>query len=127
MPVNSDRYNDRGNPMSNVQTLWDVQALTTEAIERVEEHANDRWIAEVRDVVRLLASCRHEFTTDDVWLQVDRLDVTTHEPRAMGAVMRFAARSGWVTATDRVVSSLRPECHCRPVRVWQSLLKGTQL
>ena len=108
------------------ETLWEAQRLTDEAIDRVRVHANDEWMREVRAIVWRLARARGEFTTDAVWAQVDRLEATTHEPRAMGAVMRAAAKAGWVTPTDRVSNSARPECHCRPVRVWRSLVLEVQ-
>jgi hypothetical protein len=44
-----------------------------------------------------------------------------HEPRALGALMREAARNGLIEATDRVRPSERPQCHMNPKRVWRSL------
>lgn len=104
------------------ETLWEAQRVTEEAIARAQANANDEWMREVRAIVWRLARARTEFTTDQVWVQADRLEATTHEPRALGAVMRAAAQAGWVTPTDRVRNSVRPECHCRPVRVWRSLI-----
>jgi len=46
----------------------------------------------------------------------------THEPRAMGAVMRSLARARVIEATDRTVESVRKANHRRPVRVWKSLI-----
>jgi hypothetical protein len=99
-----------------------VQKLTDEAINMVEAHSNDNWIREARRIVLSLARTQKEFTTDEVWAQLDLLDARTHEPRSMGAVMRSASRARWTTPTDRVRKSVRPECHSRPVRVWRSLM-----
>lgn len=106
-------------------TVEEAQKLTDEAIDLVQAYANDNWIREVRRVVLSLARSQEEFTTDEVWAQVDLLDASTHEPRAMGAVMRSASRARWITPTDRVRQSVRPECHRRPVRVWRSLMLNT--
>ena len=63
------------------------------------------------------------FTTDEVWLELQSIgECTPREPRAMGAVMRAAQRSGVAEPTDRVTSSERAVCHRRPLRVWRSLL-----
>ena len=107
-------------------TLFDVRDLTgeelqVEALVRVERNANAEWLQVaflcVIDVARIMRT----FTTDDVWQRVGLLGVTTHEPRAMGAVMRRAVREGLCVPTDRYEKSARPECHARPVRIWRSL------
>jgi hypothetical protein len=95
-------------------------AARDEALARVEQHANDAWKAEAMRAVVRVARERGRFTTDDVWQALGGLDVGTHEPRAMGAVMRQAARNGWVRATDEYVKSGRAACHARPLRVWES-------
>ena len=111
------------------ETLMDVladyerecaEAARDEAIDRVEANANDEWLAKARQAVLWLAHNRDEWTTDDMWSLLDGCGVHTSEPRAMGAVMRWAARSGLVSKTDRVVNSRRAECHARPVAVWKS-------
>jgi hypothetical protein len=37
----------------------------------------------------------------------------------MGAAVRQAALSGLLRKTDRVRPSVRPECHRRPVAIWE--------
>jgi hypothetical protein len=86
-------------------------------LEQVEANANPDFITEATAVVEHLAATRVEFTTDDVW---QRLSVGTHEPRALGAVMRKAAKAGLIRRTNRVQVSVRPSCHQRPVAVWES-------
>lgn len=101
-------------------TLWDAQTVASEAVNRVGAHADADWLSAAHRIVRRLADTRNEFTTDDVWAALDELDVVTHEPRAMGAVMRQAARGGVIVKSDRVRNSVRVECHARPVAVWIS-------
>ena len=93
-----------------------------EAIERVAGHANPDWLTEAMDTVISMAIRLDTFTTDDVWDHLASTGVTTHEPRAMGAVMVSAQRLGWVTATSHWRVSRRRSCHSRPLRVWKSLV-----
>ena len=55
------------------------------------------------------------FTTDLLWKTLP----TPPEPRAMGAVMTAARRDGLIRPTPNFAQSARPECHCRPVRIWR--------
>lgn len=65
-----------------------------------------------------------EFTSDDVWARmVDAGGVPpTHDNRALGAVMRWAASDGLIAATDRVRPSSRVRLHGSPRRIWRSLV-----
>lgn len=94
-----------------------------EAIERVDEHADQDWKVEARQAVLHAAAHRAEFTTDYVWWLLDQREVLPpHEPRALGAIMRKAAREGLIQRSDRVVESVRPANHRRPIAVWRSLI-----
>lgn len=94
------------------------ELLRDEALERLEE-AHKLWISQALDAVHGLASRRDQLTTDAIWHVVGS---PPKEPRAMGAVMRKAASRGWIKATDRTKLSVRPECHRRPIRIWDSLI-----
>lgn len=100
-------------------TQMDLFAARDEALRQVEQNADEAWKRHAVTVIRRCALVLGEFTTDDVW---DRLDpeFSTHEPRALGALMRRLATSGVITATDNYRPSKRQECHNRPVRVWRS-------
>jgi hypothetical protein len=73
--------------------------------------------------VERVAARAEFFTSDAVWFEIKEIDdaASTHEPRAMGAVMRRAASMGIVAPTDRYETSARTVCHNRGVRVWRSL------
>lgn len=90
------------------------------AIAEAEAHADERWFAQALAVVRVLALRGEPFTTDDVWARLERMETSTHEPRAMGAVMRRAKAAGLCRPTDDYRPSVRPEHHRGPVRVWVS-------
>lgn len=97
----------------------DAVTARDEAIRRVDVNADSDWKDEAYRVVAALAAHRPRFTTDDVWGRLS--GVGTHEPRAMGAIMRQAARDGLIRATSEYQQSGRVACHARPLRVWESL------
>ena len=92
--------------------------LAQEAIGQAEQNADKAWLDTARRVVWQFIKEGQPFTTDLVWERLDALDVHTHEPRALGAVMRSAARAGFLTNTGSYFKSTRPECHSRPVPLW---------
>ena len=109
----------------NEMTLFDpvtAKAVTDEAVERAGAHADAAWLRSALAAVELAARGRSLFTTDDVY---EYLEGSTHEPRAMGAVMRKAAAAGLCVATDYYRPSARPAAHQNPKRVWQSLVFGS--
>jgi len=95
--------------------------LTDEAIQRADDHARATWKEAALDGVRVLSFSKERFTTDDVWEYLESAGRTTHEPRAMGAIMRKAVKEGFIRNTGEFVKSRRPECHCRPVAVWEAV------
>jgi hypothetical protein len=116
----------KGNTMTDQPSLFDEPlaiALLEEAIERVGLNADQLWALEAFKIVEMLSIQRHDFTTDDVWEWMNQMhpELTTHEPRAMGAVMRKASSDRLCVPTERYSKSLRPECHRRPIRVWQGI------
>lgn len=97
-----------------------AEQAADEAITRVRDHADPQWTERALDVIWDLAIDHATLTTDDVWAALANVDTQTHEPRAMGAVMRVAAGKGWVYASDQYRKSERAACHARPLRVWVS-------
>jgi len=95
-----------------------------DALERVEENASNSWKHAALDAVRRVALNYEELTTDDVFRIIpDHL--TTHEPRAMGAIMTKAAKYGWIEVIeDKWRKSVQPQCHKRPMQVWRSKLRS---
>lgn len=100
--------------------LFSAQDAKTEAIARAEKNAAPDFLATASTIVLRLASAMpHGFTTDAVWEVLDASGIKTHEPRALGAVMKQLADGGYITKTGAYVDSLRPECHCRPIPIWK--------
>lgn len=108
-------------PQPNLLDL--IVAARDEAISRVDAHADREW----KDVAYLtairVARSKRFFTSEEVW---DALPsgVHTHEPRAMGPIMRRLRKENVVEPTDQFVISTSPLGHGRPSRVWRSLLDG---
>ena len=89
--------------------------LRDKALAKVAENAPDGWVDDAINAIRHISLTRKTLTSDDIWPLV----VNPPEPRAMGAAFTEAARRGLIRKTDRVVPSMRPECHRRPVAVWE--------
>ncbi len=100
-----------------------AKAATDEAVARVEEHADPEWKVRALDAINTCALSFPHFTTDAVWALLDG-GPETHERRALGAVMRDAARRGWIESTERTEQAARVVAHQRPQRVWHSLIYG---
>lgn len=117
-------YGDCTNPHCARQgDLFDAavaEQAADEAIARAHDNADPRWTERALDAIWDLAVDNATLTTDDVWAALAHVDTQTHEPRAMGAVMRVAAGKGWVYASDDYRKSERAACHARPLRVWVS-------
>lgn len=98
-----------------------AERAADEAIERVGRNADPNWKQAALEAVCIIALDRRQrFTTDDVWELLDQQGVrATHEPRALGAVIRTAQSKGLIQSTGEYVKSKRIECHGRPVMVWE--------
>lgn len=97
-------------------------AVTNEAIERAGNHADLDWKIEARFALEACIAAYEYLTTDDVWQLLDERGVhSTHEPRAMGALIREQQKLRRITPTGRYKKSSRIECHNRPVMIWETL------
>lgn len=92
------------------------------AISRADKHADEAWKEAALNAVIACAIEHAHFTTDAVIELLAGMDVHTHEPRALGPIMRSAARSGYITATDRFENSASVSRHRAPKRIWKSNL-----
>ena len=100
--------------------LEQARQAASRAIKRVQDNADLDWFKRAMDAVLRLAMTQDEFIANDLWGFVEK----PHEPRAAGAVMRVAARRGWIAATDRFVTIPSVTRHAAPVRVWRSRMRG---
>lgn len=93
-----------------------------DAIAQVRQNARSEWGAKALVVVKQLCKEHASFTTDMVWAELDKTGWKSHEPRALGAIMRQASSNDWCRSTGQFTISQRPACHRRPITIWQSLL-----
>lgn len=98
--------------------------LAAQALDKVEANADPAWLGVAKRVVWQLVREGEPFTTDDCWVRLSALGVTTHEPRALGAVIRAAARAGFIRSTGEYRKTSRPEAHSRPIPVWLPVRKA---
>lgn len=106
---------------THAELLRRARLAASAAITDADDHADTEWKAAARRAVRHVADANLYFTTDLIWPLLDG-DVTTHERRAMGAIMKWAHREGLIAPTDRFTASTRGVNHAQPLRVWRSLL-----
>jgi hypothetical protein len=100
------------------------QEAAEEAIGQATEAADPDWKEAARSAVRRVAYRQRFFTTDDIWGAIDAIDpeASTHEPRAMGGILRWAQDEGLASNTERVQKTARVAAHRRPLAVWESLV-----
>jgi hypothetical protein len=95
-------------------------------MERADENANELWKRYVDGAIQHVATVLEEFSVDDVLARLESLPhpPQTHNLAALGPRMKkVSAELGYMTATDRLTRSVRPEKHGRHLRVWRSNLR----
>ena len=102
-----------------------LDLLASEAISKAASGADTEWWREAEAAIKLLCKRGTPFTTDAVWYLLDRVGVRTHDPRALGAVVRAACKDGLIRPTGEYHKSIRKGCHRRPLAVWQPM-KGVK-
>ena len=95
------------------------EALAQEGMSRAEDNADEGWLRAARLELAALIQAAEPFTTDHIWYRLERLGVHTHEPRALGALIRQAAKAGLIQRISYTPTT-RPEAHARPIPVWQA-------
>lgn len=103
-------------------TTQESRAARDEAIARVEANTAEAWRIEAEGAISDCAMQLDAFTADDVWL---RIKSAPHEPRALGAVMRYAHKLQIIEPTETWRTTSRASSHARPLRVWKSLLRAS--
>jgi len=93
-----------------------------------DEHANERWKRWVDGCVMAVAEQMETFTVDDVIGKLNALPYppSTRNLAALGPRMKMVAKElKYMTGTDQVRRSTRPNSHGNFLRVWKSnLFKG---
>lgn len=90
-----------------------AQEALEEALCRVEANAPADWKNSAEALLSALAASGIPFTADDIWKTLPQ----PPEPRALGAIIRAAARDGRIRRMG-FMQSVRACCHQRLVAVW---------
>jgi len=98
---------------------------TGAAIGQADAHANDAWRELARGAVYRVAQQLEWFNSEDVWrdIQTQASTAVTHDHRAMGPVMLYARRCGWIEKVD-ATRPAQQMAHNRPMQIWRSLIYG---
>lgn len=102
---------------------WEATKATEEAIKQVTENMDSEWRKAAINALKIVCQNTQTFTTDSIWriMERDFPHLTPHEPRAMGAIMRWGVQHKWIVKTPDYVASTRPVAHKKPTAVWRSL------
>lgn len=99
--------------------IFDATAAADDAIARAEAHADPDWYTAALDAARQVARTRRRFTSEDIRTAIGGL--STHEPRALGCIMRALKRENLAIPLNIYEPTARVEAHARPLRVWESM------
>ncbi len=95
----------------------EVRGRIDAAVDRVEQSADEGWKQEAKVIVRRLAETRPGFTADDVWAEGLAKPI---EPRALGAIFRWASQSNLIEKTHEINVSEQVTNHGSMQNVWKS-------
>lgn len=95
-----------------------------DGMERARAHSNPEWWRVMLICVREVARRQPYFTTDDVerYRREHYPNHTTHEPRAIGPLMKECAKLEYCRRTGDWFESTQRQCHRRPMMMWWSLI-----
>jgi hypothetical protein len=100
--------------------MSDATEARDEAIERARTHAVSEWYRQAEMALHRVCLRQEFFTVKDVRNAIP-MGFKTHEPRALGALMK-AAVGKWCRPTNVYVPSGEVRNHNRPLRRWESLV-----
>lgn len=99
--------------------LLQAKAERDAALAQVEDNSDARWKLEAERLVIEYARTGRHFTSDDIMDGLARLDVQTHDARALGPVMLKAIRREWIHKTGYTASRRR---HATPIAEYVGII-----
>lgn len=102
-----------------LQPIERERRATDHAIAAAADNTPNGWLDEARTTITTLAHQQPWLISDHVWTAGLR---EPPETRALGNVLRWAARTRLIASTDQFIPSTRGGCHQGPRRVWRSLV-----
>lgn len=108
--------------MVNEPRLFDppetIAAARDEALERVDQNADQEWKTAAREEIEFAAGLGSEFTSEDISTRIEFMfGVETHDRRALGPLFQAAAKAGKIRRVGYAPSRLARR-HGGPVAVW---------
>tara|TARA_R100000808_G_scaffold1155_1_gene5430 strand:+ start:3616 stop:3963 length:348 start_codon:yes stop_codon:yes gene_type:complete len=108
--------------MTQREFIFD-QAQSDEArdtgIKQAEQNAGSEWAKIALDALVRTALEKQEFIVEEVWKNIPN-DFTTHENRAIGAVITRGKKEGIIEPTGRYKKSSIRQHHSTPRQIWRS-------
>jgi hypothetical protein len=101
----------------------DAEAAADKAIRRGSHAADPAWVAAANQIMWDLCASSVEFTTDEAMEALEELGVETHDPRALGGVVRRFLNKGLMTEVGTTKSRRRHGARI-PIYVGSSRHKG---
>lgn len=94
------------------------------SIKKVMANANEAWKKHAIRVLNGIAYRSIELTSNDVEKAMEGSGLSTHDKRAMGGVMRYGEKMGWIAhfKPRKFKTSTSRKSHRCPREVWRSLL-----
>lgn len=103
--------------------LFSGWALAVAGMELSYEAQTDEWKAAALGAAHQTALDLDYLIADDVWVRFPE-GFDTWDGNALGHVMRQAKANGWIASTGQTRASHRAATHCRPQRIWRSMLRS---
>lgn len=110
--------------MTQTSLIDALEQQTDRAVHYAGAFAEPEWYRAAEYALEVLIRRGNNFTTDELHKELQNYEVSTHEPRALGAIIRQASKNGLIRSTGQFKKSTRPECHRRPVSIWAVTTKG---
>lgn len=99
--------------------LLDIINERDKAIDLVEANASHNWKNVAYVTALAIAVRQRTLVSEDVWEHMPE-GTYTHEPRAMGAIMRQLRKDNIIVPTGEYTISKSPLGHGRPSHIWKS-------
>lgn len=107
--------------MTNQTTIFDqVEKRKLEGIELVYAHADTYWKrAAAMQLQAVIASGVEFFSSDNVLIPLEERGITTHDTRALAAILLAAKRMNLIEPTDSFIRCQRRSRHHAPIMQWR--------
>ena len=113
--------NNKRRPLADWQKGEAARKNRDEAMERVEENAEEGFSERARAVIQQVAEAKEDFTSDDVWPILGKN--STHNRKAIGPPFNSLVRAGVIEKTGEWRPSTDPECNGRDKPVYRKVGK----